>query len=716
MPDASLGGSGGSGGSSGSGGGQVDASIDVDTPDIDTPEGCLWPNKICDGKCVAYDDPDYGCTQDTCDPCPINDNTEYGCVNHECIVTGCKPGYYSCNGDPTDGCETDIWSADNCGTGQDGCGHPCSPSNTDSASCLNGQCTIVKCKELFADCNHDPNDGCETNLRDIHNCGECGKECTVSAGSTPTCASGVCKADQCPPGKADCDSNPADCETDITTTQNCGACGNVCAGPNVNQWACVASGGQYACQITACAQNWGNCNGQIGDGCEVNLNSATDHCGSCGGKCSTHNATAQACNNGQCIPTCIDGFKDCNGPRPGATDDGCETNVRTPQNCGACGTTCAPAHATPDCSLGTCGIKSCESGYADCDNKPGTGCEIFTSTNPSHCGGCNLPCSTNHVSPPTCTGGQCSGGCESGWADCDDNKRSNGCETDISTNVAHCGGCTRSCSTNHVSSPTCTGGQCTGACAPNFGDCNSNKLKDGCETSFVDVQHCGSCTKKCEHLNATWTCALVGTPVCQITGCTSPFANCNGDHEDGCETNTNTNPNHCGKCNLPCSTNHVSPPTCTGGQCSGGCESGWADCDDNKRSNGCETDISTNVAHCGGCTRSCSTNHVSSPTCTGGQCTGACESGWGDCNDDKLYDGCETDLNNDSNNCGTCKKSCLNDFQCVNGQCRCTSNENCGNDGTCNTNNGLCTCDDGDDEITCQVGQVCNTDKKCVTP
>jgi len=600
MPDASLGGSGGSGGSSGSGGGQVDASIDVDTPDIDTPEGCLWPNKICDGKCVAYDDPDYGCTQDTCDPCPINDNTEYGCVNHECIVTGCKPGYYSCNGDPTDGCETDIWSADNCGTGQDGCGHPCSPSNTDSASCLNGQCTIVKCKELFADCNNDPNDGCETNLRDIHNCGECGKECTVSAGSEPTCSSGVCKVNVCPPGKADCDSNPADCETDITTTQNCGACGNVCAGPNVNQWACVASGGQYACQITACAQNWGNCNGQIGDGCEVNLNSATDHCGSCGGKCSTHNATAQACNNGQCIPTCIDGFKDCNGPRPGATDDGCETNVRTPQNCGACGTTCAPAHATPDCSLGICGIKSCETDWVNCDGNVATGCEINISLHVDHCGGCSRICSANHIPTRACSGGQCTGACESGWADCNNNKQTDGCETNISTNISTCGGC-----------------------------------------------------------------------------------------------------------NLACSANHVPSRTCVGGKCSGGCESGWADCDGNKQSNGCETSINSNVSHCGGCNLSCSANHVPSPTCTGGQCTGGCESGWEDCDNNKQSNGCEANTSTNPNHCGGCGNSCPAGFNCQGAFCRCLTSLSCLNGGECTS--GRCRCDG----TLCDYGQVCSPSGYC---
>ncbi len=43
--------------------------------------------------------------------------------------------------------------------------------------------------------------------------------------------------------------------------------------------------------------------------------------------------------------------------------------------------------------------------------------------------------------------------------------------------------------------------------------------------------------------------------------CDFPLGDCNGDEEDGCETNLTTNPNHCGDCNVVC------PGSCFGGQC-----------------------------------------------------------------------------------------------------------------------------------------------------
>ena len=40
----------------------------------------------------------------------------------------------------------------------------------------------------------------------------------------------------------------------------------------------------------------------------------------------------------------------------------------------------------------------------------------------------------------------------------------------------------------------CAGGQCTGACNAGFADCNNDKRTDGCETSLsADVQNCGGC-------------------------------------------------------------------------------------------------------------------------------------------------------------------------------------------------------------------------------
>ncbi len=69
-------------------------------------------------------------------------------------------------------------------------------------------------------------------------------------------------------------------------------------------------------------------------------------------------------------------------------------------------------------------------------------------------------------------------------------------------------------------------------------------------------------------------------------------------------------------------------------------------------------DVSNDPAHCGGCSNVCSSNNIVMPTCSGGVCTGACVGGFADCNNDKLTDGCEANLGADPANCGACGNVC----------------------------------------------------------
>ncbi|MBL9106481.1 MAG: hypothetical protein JNL82_36495 [Myxococcales bacterium] len=50
-----------------------------------------------------------------------------------------------------------------------------------------------------------------------------------------------------------------------------------------------------ACKSTKCEDNWGNCDGDAGDGCETNLLSDKHHCGDCETDC-----LLLACKNGKC--------------------------------------------------------------------------------------------------------------------------------------------------------------------------------------------------------------------------------------------------------------------------------------------------------------------------------------------------------------------------------------------------------------------------------
>lgn len=111
------------------------------------------------------------------------------------------------------------------------------------------------------------------------------------------------------------------------------------------------------------------------------------------------NATA-VCGASACGFICGAGFADCNL----TATDGCESALATDlNNCGGCGNRCAPANATGACAASACSIAACATGFANCNNTVGDGCEVNTQTDGSNCGACGTVCPTGS----TCAAGRC---------------------------------------------------------------------------------------------------------------------------------------------------------------------------------------------------------------------------------------------------------------------------------------------------------------------
>lgn len=99
------------------------------------------------------------------------------------------------------------------------------------------------CPAGYADCNGNPDDGCEVDLTgDPANCGACHHGCAKNNAAAVTCNAGRCEP-TCSPGYADCNaaaatpSNDA-CETDLNANTTCGGCDHDCQGGECSDQRC----------------------------------------------------------------------------------------------------------------------------------------------------------------------------------------------------------------------------------------------------------------------------------------------------------------------------------------------------------------------------------------------------------------------------------------------------------------------------------------------
>ncbi len=222
-------------------------------------------------------------------------------------------------------------------------------------------------------------------------------------------------------------------------------------------------------------------------------------------------------------PTCPLGQTNCGGSCVDTTTDA--------NNCGGCGTVCpAVSNGTAGCLNGTCGVGSCNAGFADCDLSPANGCETNISSNVFDCGSCGHVCSLPNATAG-CTSGTCIvASCNPGFANCDANS-ANGCEVSLNTDANNCGSCGNQCVATSQStcgtSGTCSAGACQlwsngTICAAQFCNGNVENQASTCDGS-------GTCVPGATINCAPYICAAGAckTSCASNTDCVSP-ATCSG--------------------------------------------------------------------------------------------------------------------------------------------------------------------------------------------
>lgn len=304
----------------------------------------------------------------------------------------------------------------------------------------------------------------------------------------------------------------------------------------------------------------------------------------------------------------------------------CDVNLRLDiNNCGACGFACpgGGGRETFSCVAGAC-VMQCNAaqGSLDCDGLADNGCET-SSTNSNHCGACGNKCAdpakpcANQGPPGSGSGVAC--GCKDGWLPCGSYCR------DVQNEDINCGACNTRCDPTGGGAPAypntyygCGNGSCGALkCTAFHAECDGDG-SNGCETFIVSAENCGGCGVACP---AGQKCRLGAndTPTCMCPeGLTYCESGCQGDVCRGSCVDVMSDTLNCGRCGVGCS---GAPPgarrTCDYGACVMRCNEGRADCN-NSQADGCEVDTNSDPENCGGCGRVC--NAVAGQACVGGQC------------------------------------------------------------------------------------------------
>lgn len=453
----------------------------------------------------------------------------------------------------------------------------------------------------------------------------CGAECMACPSNSDRCFGGLC---QCGTGKP-CGNGQTCCAGKCfdaqTNADNCGGCGKKClAGQNAKA---VCIGGECASE-TMCLSGYGNCDPKRPKDCPTNLNTDFNHCGTCDDTCPAQRSSS--CEDGKCI--CGDDKFIC-GVAPEAccpAGQGLKASCADLSKgqvtgagiarCGTCDTLCPKpkGHGSAVCATKRCSSE-CEEGWQDCGNgsktkvTPPRDCSVDIYNDVKNCGGCGIVCpQPTSRGNAICENGKCGIECDDGRTQCPGTGGAILCVA-TATDSMNCGECGVRCSKTNASGSSCIDSHCIPTCLPGYGDCKTNK-NDGCETALNTTTQCGTCSQVCSSSHIAPFCSIV----------------------PGEEFDADADP-------------------CGGGTCS----ANYGDCNQNKRTDGCETELST-IENCGACGVACAAQPGQEASCVESspdqyQCAVHCAPGFWDCNGDQS---CETSScvspDCDDNPCNDC--------------------------------------------------------------
>ena len=325
------------------------------------------------------------------------------CQNHQFI---CKTGFGNCDGEDSNACETDLLSdnthcggcttstenhtcpsgqvcngqgqcADTCAEGSISCGGACiNIAESHISTCEdtldahnNIISTTLRCIANYANCDDDPQNGCEFELSK-NNARSCEHH-------TFTCLDGF----------EDCNGDANDgCEFPLRSNY---------------AEACTREEKEGIVTVTLeCTQDYANCDGNYQNGCKYQL--------------STHNAIQcqhvvdDVSGEISVSLTCMPGWEDCDKDYT----NGCEYNLYMNHalSCRYNNAYCATNDCDEEPHIKKRGLITCIPPYADVDHDYRTGCEVDGTSNADHCGAKgaadnNDPESENYKGKP-CDGGQ----------------------------------------------------------------------------------------------------------------------------------------------------------------------------------------------------------------------------------------------------------------------------------------------------------------------